>query len=65
MRVRVHDESLARIEFLKSDLPEILTKENLQKIKIKFKDLGFNYVTIDIEGFRSGSMNEVLSLKED
>jgi len=65
LRVRLHDESLARIEFLKSDLPEILTKENLQKIKIKFKDLGFSYVTIDIEGFRSGSMNEVLSLKED
>ncbi len=65
LRVRVHDESLARIEFLKSDLPEILTKENLQKIKNKFKDLGFSYVTIDIEGFRSGSMNEVLFLQEE
>ena len=65
LRVRLHDETLARIEFLKSDLPEILTKENLQKIKNKFKNLGFSYVTIDIEGFRSGSMNEVLSLEEN
>jgi len=64
LRVRLHDENLARIEFLKSDLPKILTKENLQKIKEKFKELGFGYITIDIEGFRSGSMNEVLSFKE-
>ena len=63
LRVRLHDESLARIEFLKSDLPKILTKENLQKIEKKFKDLGFNYITIDIEGFRSGSMN--LSIKKN
>lgn len=57
LRVRLHDETLARIEFLKSDLIKILTEENLQKIKNKFKDLGFCYITIDIEGFRSGSMN--------
>jgi len=64
LRVRLHDENLARIEFLKSDLPRILTDINLQKIKNKFKELGFYYITIDIEGFRSGSMNEVLCLKE-
>ncbi|MFW9899495.1 MAG: ATP-dependent sacrificial sulfur transferase LarE [Candidatus Thorarchaeota archaeon] len=65
LRVRLHDENLARIEFLKSDLPRILTDVNLEKIKNKFKELGFYYITIDIEGFRSGSMNEVLYLKED
>ena len=60
LRVRHHDEKLARIEFMPEDLPRILTEENLQKIKDKFKDLGFCYITIDVEGFRTGSMNEVL-----
>ncbi|MFX1258873.1 MAG: ATP-dependent sacrificial sulfur transferase LarE [Promethearchaeota archaeon] len=60
LRVRYHDDKLARIEFLREDLPNILTVENLQKIIRKFKDLGFCYITIDIEGFRSGSINEVL-----
>ncbi|MFW9942512.1 MAG: ATP-dependent sacrificial sulfur transferase LarE [Candidatus Thorarchaeota archaeon] len=64
LRVRLHEDKLGRIEFLASDLPTILTKENLVIIKNKLKDLGFTYVTIDIEGFRSGSMNEVLNLEE-
>jgi len=62
LRVRYHDEKLARIEFLPEDLLSILNKENLNKIKNKFKELGFCYITIDVEGFRSGSLNEVLSL---
>jgi len=62
LRVRHHDNKLARIEFLLEDLPKILTGNNLELIKTKFKELGFVYITIDIEGFRSGSMNEVLDL---
>lgn len=62
LRVRLHEESLARIEFLLKDLPNILTKNNMELIKNKLKEFGFTYVTIDIEGFRSGSMNEILSL---
>ena len=65
LRVRLHDENLARIEFLKSDLSRVLTKENLELIKDKFNEIGFCYTTIDVDGFRSGSINEVLSLKED
>jgi len=61
-RVRHHENNLARIEFLPEDLPNILKDENLRLIKAKFKELGFIYITIDIEGFRSGSMNEVLDL---
>ena len=61
--MRHHDNKLARIEFLPEDLPKILTSDNLELIKTKFKELGFVYITIDIEGFRSGSMNEVLDLK--
>jgi len=64
LRVRHHENNLARIEFLKEDFPLILKKENLIQIKKQFKEIGFNYITIDIEGFRSGSMNEVLNLEE-
>lgn len=63
LRVRLHEESLARIEFLHEDLLNILTANNMKLIGTKLKELGFTYVTIDIEGFRSGSMNEVLDLK--
>lgn len=63
LRVRLHEDSLGRIEFLPSDFPKVLTKENIDIIRTKLKDLGFTYITIDIEGFRSGSMNEVLNLE--
>ncbi|MFX0034692.1 MAG: ATP-dependent sacrificial sulfur transferase LarE [Candidatus Hermodarchaeota archaeon] len=62
LRVRLHEESLARIEFMPKDLSKILTVKNLELIKKKMKEIGFTYITIDIEGFRSGSMNEVLDL---
>ncbi len=62
LRVRLHEESLARIEFMPKDLSKILTVKNLELIKRKMKEIGFTYITIDIEGFRSGSMNEVLDL---
>ncbi|MFW9826308.1 MAG: ATP-dependent sacrificial sulfur transferase LarE [Candidatus Thorarchaeota archaeon] len=63
LRVRLHGENLARIEFMLKDLSKILTMKNLNLIKNKLKEIGFTYITIDIEGFRSGSMNEVLDLK--
>ena len=63
LRVRLHENNLARIEVLLEELSQILTRENMTLIKDKLKKLGFTYVTIDIEGFRSGSMNEVLDLK--
>jgi uncharacterized protein len=62
LRVRHHENALARIEFLKEDLPKVLEYENLNLIKEKFKEIGFKYITVDLEGFRSGSMNEVLTL---
>ncbi|MFX0080370.1 MAG: ATP-dependent sacrificial sulfur transferase LarE [Candidatus Hodarchaeota archaeon] len=62
LRVRLHENNLGRIELLPADLPRVLTKENMEKIKNKLKDLGFTYITVDLEGFRSGSMNEVLDL---
>ncbi|MFX0072723.1 MAG: ATP-dependent sacrificial sulfur transferase LarE [Candidatus Hermodarchaeota archaeon] len=59
LRVRVHEQDLARIEFLTDDFSSVLTVNNLLIIKEKFKELGFCYVTFDIEGFRSGSLNEI------
>lgn len=63
LRVRYHEEKLARIELLQEDLIHILNKESIEKIKNKFRELGFCYITIDLEGFRSGSLNEILSFK--
>ncbi len=62
LRVRHHENNLARIELLPEDISKILINENMELIKKKFKQLGFAYITIDIEGFRSGSMNEPLDL---
>ena len=62
LRVRIHEETLARIEFMPEDLSKILTVDNFELIKRKLKEIGFTYITIDLEGFRSGSMNEILDL---
>lgn len=56
-RVRYH-ENIARIEVLKNDFETIL--KNSDKIAKRFKEIGFKYVTLDIEGYRTGSLNEVL-----
>lgn len=57
-RVRFHDE-IARIEVYKDDFQTIF--DHSEEIVKKFKELGFKYVTLDIEGYRSGSLNEVLT----
>lgn len=59
LRVRVHG-SLARLELPESYLPELLREENREKITGELKKLGFSYVTIDLQGYRMGSMNEIL-----
>ena len=65
LRVRLHNGNLARIELQKEDFPKIINKQPLKLINNKFKELGFCYITIDTEGFRSGSMNEILSLDDN
>ncbi|MDD3407529.1 MAG: ATP-dependent sacrificial sulfur transferase LarE [Methanomicrobium sp.] len=55
-RVRVH-KYIARIEILPGDFEEFLKNRNL--IIEKFKIIGFAYICLDIEGFRSGSLDEV------
>jgi len=58
-RVRFHGE-LVRIEIAKDELPRALTAEMAAKFTAIFKPLGFHYVTIDLEGYRQGSLNSVL-----
>lgn len=63
-RVRHHD-TIARIEVQPADFDKITREPARLKIVEKLKALGFKYVTIDLEGFRSGSLNEMLSKKND
>jgi len=51
---------MARIELLPDEMYEILTDDLNKQVVEKLKQIGFTYVTIDLEGYRSGSMNEIL-----
>ena len=59
-RVRHHD-TIARLEVHPKDMKKILSEKKRSAIVEKFKSLGFKFVTVDLQGFRSGSMNELLS----
>jgi uncharacterized protein len=60
-RVRFHDENTARIEVSAAELPRLLDPGLREGIVDMMKNLGFIYVTLDLQGYRTGSMNEVLS----
>jgi uncharacterized protein len=62
LRVRHHGE-LARVEIARAELPRALTMEMLDQITAALKLAGFQYVTLDCAGFRSGSMNAVLPVE--
>jgi len=57
VRVRHHG-SVARIEVFAEEIPKVI--EHREKIYSELKKLGFNYVALDLKGYRSGSMDEVL-----
>ncbi|MDO5546179.1 MAG: ATP-dependent sacrificial sulfur transferase LarE [Eubacteriales bacterium] len=59
VRVRIHG-SLARIEVMPEEFPKLIQEENRVKITAAFRGYGFSYVTMDLTGYRTGSMNEVL-----
>jgi uncharacterized protein len=63
-RVRFHGE-LVRIEVSPEEMPKALTVEMAAAFTDIFKPLGFNYVTLDLQGYRQGAMNEVLNLKRN
>jgi uncharacterized protein len=59
-RVRFHGE-IARIEIAKDEMGRAMNLEMAQKFTAIFKKLGFQYVALDLEGYRQGSLNEVLT----
>jgi uncharacterized protein len=62
LRVRHHGE-LARVEIARTELPRALTMEMLDAITAGLKAVGFQYVTLDCGGFRSGSLNAILPVE--
>lgn len=58
-RVRHHGD-IARIEIAKDELPRAFNMETASRLSEGFKALGFKYVTLDLEGYRTGAMNEAL-----
>jgi pyridinium-3,5-biscarboxylic acid mononucleotide sulfurtransferase len=58
-RVRHHDE-LVRLEIAPAELDRALRREVVDELAQKFRALGFRYVTLDLHGYRTGAMNEVL-----
>ena len=60
-RVRFHGE-IVRIEIARDEMAKALTIEMARRFTAIFKELGFRYVTLDLEGYRQGSLNEVLDL---
>ncbi|MBY7142940.1 ATP-dependent sacrificial sulfur transferase LarE [Virgibacillus sp. NKC19-3] len=61
VRVR-HHEGVARIEVTSEEITKLL--EHREEIQLKLESLGFNYVSLDLRGYRTGSMNEVLPADE-
>ena len=59
LRVRIHGE-IARIEVLPDEFEKVLSC--CERITRAFKEYGFHYVTMDLQGYRTGSMNETLAL---
>lgn len=57
-RVRMHGEELARIEVLDEDIERLMAAR--KKIAAHLRTLGYRYIAVDLQGYRTGSMNEVL-----
>jgi uncharacterized protein len=62
-RVRLHEGELARIEVQVAELPRLADVSRFEELVRRFKELGFRYVTLDLEGFRSGNLNALVSLE--
>jgi pyridinium-3,5-biscarboxylic acid mononucleotide sulfurtransferase len=60
-RVRHHD-TLVRLEIAPTEMDRVLNREVVSELARRFRDLGFKFVTLDLQGYRTGSMNESLPL---
>ena len=59
-RVRFHGE-IVRIEIAPEELPRALDIDMARRLTAIYRRLGYRYVTLDLEGYRQGSLNEVLT----
>ena len=59
-RVRHHGD-IARIEIAREEMPNLLNLEMFERLSREFKGIGFRFVTIDVDGYRTGALNEVLT----
>jgi len=62
VRVRYHKGDMARIEVPLADLPRLLDDDLRSEVSQHLQQLGFNFVTLDLMGFRSGSLNVLVPL---
>lgn len=62
LRIRIHgnDHYIARIEILPEEFPKLMEEKTRMKIDHYLKSIGFSYVTLDLKGYRTGSMNETI-----
>lgn len=61
LRVRYHKGDLARIEAPLSELARLASSEVREALAREFRELGFKFITLDLEGLRSGSLNQVIA----
>ena len=59
----VRGHAVARIEIAEEELPSALSAARLRKMSAAVRAAGFNYVALDCDGYRSGSMNEILPVE--
>jgi uncharacterized protein len=62
-RVRLHEGELARIEVPVTEIAHLAVPDVRANLAHKLRELGFQFVTLDLEGFRSGSLNSLVSLE--
>jgi len=62
LRVRFHRGDLARIEVPLADLPRLCDAEVRHDLTAELRQLGFKFITLDLEGFRSGSLNQLVQI---
>jgi uncharacterized protein len=62
-RVRLHEGDLARLEVPLSEVPRLAQPEVRDGLVLRLRELGFQFVTLDLEGFRTGSLNTLVSLE--
>ncbi len=64
VRVRLHQDDLARLEVAVGQLPQLCNPSVRPVVVEQLRELGFRYVTIDLEGFRSGSFQQLVPVEE-